>query len=111
MANQRSTKSVSETTRASDTAPTAHRVSSIAHEAIDKASVKAEEIEERVRLQAGHLREKSSEAAREARAQFNESLTRLDAFVRERPLTALGIAFTAGIVGAALMRRNNSGGS
>lgn len=111
MANKGSTKSASESQTSRDTAPTSHRVSSIAHDAIDKASVKAEEIEEKVRSQAGQLKNKSSEAAREAKERLNESLTRLDAFVRERPLTALGIAFTAGVLGAALMRRNNSGGS
>jgi ElaB/YqjD/DUF883 family membrane-anchored ribosome-binding protein len=86
-------------------APTSKRVSSIAHEAVDKAAGKAEEVEKKVRAEAGRLAEKSSETAAEAKQQFEATLNRVDEFVNQRPFAAAGIAFAAGVVGALLIRR------
>lgn len=88
-----------------DPAPTAKRVASIAHETIDKASGKAEEVERKLRAEADRLAEKSSETAADAKKQLDDSLNRVEGFVKERPFAAAGIAFAAGVVGALLLKR------
>lgn len=88
-----------------ESAPTARRVSALAHEAIDSASGKAEEVEKKLRAEAGRIADRSSETAAEAKKQLDETLDRLDQFVREKPFTAAGIAFAAGVVGALLIKR------
>lgn len=106
MANQRSTQSAESENAEQDSAPTSRRVTSLAHDAIDNASGKAEEVERKLRAEASRLAEKSGEAAAEAKKQLDDKLDRLDKFVRERPFAAAGIAFAAGVVGALLMKRS-----
>ena len=101
--------SSNQTKRSSDTdtesAPTSRRVSSIAHDAIDSASGKAEAVEKKLRAEAGRIAEKSNETAAHAKEQFDESLNRLDTFVREKPFAAAGIAFAIGALGTFLIKR------
>jgi ElaB/YqjD/DUF883 family membrane-anchored ribosome-binding protein len=81
------------------------RVASSAHETIDSAAVKAEELEVHLRagvIKAGTKLDASQEAAT---AQVEKSLAKLETFVRGRPIAAAGIAFAAGVLATALLRR------
>ncbi len=81
------------------------RAASSAHGLIDDAASKAEEVEAKLRVkasQAGRKLEQSQEAAVE---QFEQSLEKLELFVKRRPVTAAGIAFAAGVLASALLRR------
>ena len=87
------------------TAPTTEQACDKAHDVIDKARPKAEELERKVRLEAARLSEKYQEGKGEAKQQIDETLEKVDAFVKERPVQAAGIAFAAGILATLLLRR------
>ena len=81
------------------------RVASSAHETIDSAAAKAEGIEQQLRegaVKAGKKLEESQEATM---AQVDKSLSELESFVKGRPIAAAGIAFVAGVLATALLRR------
>ncbi len=83
----------------------AQRVAISAHETIDNAANKADEIEQQLRVgvaKAGTSLEASQEAAT---AQVEKSLAKLESFVKGRPIAAAGIAFAAGVLATALLRR------
>jgi ElaB/YqjD/DUF883 family membrane-anchored ribosome-binding protein len=83
----------------------AQRVAISAHETIDSAAGKADEIEQQLRVgvaKAGNSFEASQEAAT---AQVEKSLAKLESFVKGRPIAAAGIAFAAGVLATALLRR------
>ena len=102
----------SSTIIASSVAPTVEpqrsitqRIASSAHETIDSAAVKADELELHLRagvVKAGTKLEASQEAAT---AQVEKSLAKLESFVKSRPIAAAGIAFAAGVLATALLRR------
>jgi ElaB/YqjD/DUF883 family membrane-anchored ribosome-binding protein len=80
-------------------------VASSAHNTIDSAAAKAEELEVQLRagvVKAGSKMEQSQEAAT---AQAEKSLAKLESFVKGRPIAAAGIAFAAGVLATALLRR------
>jgi ElaB/YqjD/DUF883 family membrane-anchored ribosome-binding protein len=81
------------------------RVASSAHDTIDSAAAKAEELEVHLRagvVKAGSKIEGSQDAAT---AQVEKSLAKLETFVKGRPIAAAGIAFAAGVLATALLRR------
>jgi ElaB/YqjD/DUF883 family membrane-anchored ribosome-binding protein len=81
------------------------RVASSAHDTIDHAAAKAEELEGHLRagvVKAGTKLDASQEAAT---AQVEKSLAKLESFVKGRPIAAAGIAFAAGVLATALLRR------
>jgi ElaB/YqjD/DUF883 family membrane-anchored ribosome-binding protein len=81
------------------------RIASSAHETIDSAAEKADELELHLRagaVKAGTKLESSQEAAT---AQIEKSLAKLESFVKGRPIAAAGIAFAAGVLATALLRR------
>jgi ElaB/YqjD/DUF883 family membrane-anchored ribosome-binding protein len=81
------------------------RVASSAHDTINSAAVKADELEVHLRagaVKAGTKLEASQEAAT---AQVEKSLAKLETFVKGRPIAAAGIAFAAGVLATALLRR------
>lgn len=83
----------------------AQRVAISAHETIDSAAAKADEIEQQLRVgatKAGNRFDASQEAAT---AQVEKSLDKLETFVKARPIAAAGIAFAAGVIATALLRR------
>ncbi len=81
------------------------RVASSAHESIDSASGKAEEIESQLRAGAVKAGAKLEESQEATIAQVEESLTKLGSFVKGRPIAAAGIAFAAGVLATVLLRR------
>jgi ElaB/YqjD/DUF883 family membrane-anchored ribosome-binding protein len=88
-----------------DKAPTTRWVASAAHEAIDGIAEKAQPVEQHMRDQAS----KTSEQLEATRAvytqQIQQSMHKFESFVKEQPIAASGIAFAAGILAAAILRR------
>lgn len=105
MSRNRNSQTSSATPSTEELAPTSRRVSAIAHEAIDSASEKAEEVEKKLREEAERIAHKTSETAAEAKKRLEDSINGLDEFIRRRPFTAAGIAFAAGVVGALLIKK------
>jgi ElaB/YqjD/DUF883 family membrane-anchored ribosome-binding protein len=87
-------------------APTTEQARKTAHELVDTAADKAEGAEARLREEASRLGERASERKEQAQAQIDAGLSKADAFIRERPLAAAGIAFAAGAATALLLRRS-----
>lgn len=81
------------------------RVASSAHDSIDSAAVKAEELELHLRSGAVKAGKKLEESQDATSAQVDKSLAKLESFVKGRPIAAAGIAFAAGVLATALLRR------
>jgi ElaB/YqjD/DUF883 family membrane-anchored ribosome-binding protein len=81
------------------------RIAGSAHDSINSAAAKAEELE--VQLRAGAIKAgtKLDESQEAATAQVEKSLAKLESFVKGRPIAAAGIAFAAGVLATALLRR------
>lgn len=74
---------------------TTDRLSERAHETVDRIAKTAGKGEERIRHEAADAKERS-----------DETLQAISTFVRDNPLTSLGIAFAAGSLLSALKRRS-----
>lgn len=81
------------------------RIASSAHETIDDAAVKAEQLEGHLRAGAAKAGTKLEASQEAATAQVEKSLAKLESFVKSRPIAAAGIAFAAGVLATALLRR------
>jgi ElaB/YqjD/DUF883 family membrane-anchored ribosome-binding protein len=81
------------------------RVASSAHQTIDSAAVKADEFEEHLRAGVVKAGSKIDESQEAATAQVEKSLAKLESMVKNRPIAAAGIAFAAGVLATALLRR------
>ncbi|HEX5787267.1 MAG TPA: hypothetical protein VFY03_03745 [Woeseiaceae bacterium] len=103
--NQNPDRASSFDTPAADSASTTSRVAEKAHRAIDESASRAENLERKVRDKAGEAQDKLAASRQRASLKVDESLGEVEAFVRERPLAATGIAFAAGVLVAALLRR------
>lgn len=77
-----------------DHATTDH-LSERAHESVDRIAKTAGKGEERLRHEAANVKERS-----------DDTLQAVSTFVRDNPLTSLGIAFAAGSLLSALKRRS-----
>lgn len=84
---------------------TARRVAESAHNLIDDTAAKAEDVERQLRRKAAAAGEKYVETKDSANKQVEQSLASVEDFVRERPITAAGIAFAAGVVASSILRR------
>lgn len=76
-----------------------------AHKAVDSVTEKAAEAERKLRESAATNEEALREAADKSALKAKELKTRARRYVNENPMTAAGIAFVAGIVTAAWMRK------
>lgn len=74
----------------STTQETTEKMADKAHDAVDSAAEKAARAEERLR---------------EASEQGHDVLTAVSDYVKENPLTALGLAFAAGTIFSSITRR------
>jgi ElaB/YqjD/DUF883 family membrane-anchored ribosome-binding protein len=74
----------------SDKGQTTDRMADKAHDAVDSAAEKVNQAEERLR---------------EAAAQGQDVLASVSTYVKENPLTALGLAFAAGTIFSSMTRR------
>lgn len=81
------------------------RVASSAHDTIDSAAAKAEELELQLRAGAVKAGMKIGASQEATTAQVEKSLAKLEAFIKGRPIAAAGIAFAAGVLATALLRR------
>lgn len=88
-----------------DTESTSRRVAKAAHEAIDEGADRAEKLERQLRSKAGEAGERVEASQAAAAAKIEDSMDRLEAFVKERPIAATGIAFAAGVLATVLLRR------
>lgn len=84
---------------------TTDKVARAAHDTIDDTAEKARSFEASLRGGAKNANQALNEQQDAAIAKMREVTGKAEAFAREQPLTAAGIAFAAGIVAAALLRR------
>lgn len=105
MSTQGKTKQ-SESQSHSDKSPTTEQARNLAHDAIDSAADRAEGVEQKVRDEAARFASRAKEGKQEAKRQIDDSVARLDEFVRERPVAAIGIAFAGGALAALLLKRS-----
>ena len=87
-------------------APATEQARKAAHELVENAADKAGGVEVKLREEASRLEKVAEERKEEVRRQIDAGLARADAFIRERPLAAAGMAFAAGAVAALLLRRS-----
>lgn len=90
---------------AENPAPAAERLASRAHEAIDRAEETASSIEDGLRSRARHAAEVAAEAEERALAGARDHAAQARRYIRSNPFATAGIAFAAGIVISALLRR------
>ena len=76
-----------------------------AHEQVDKLGERAARAEEQIRDKAGKLRENAEHAGERAGEMSDEATKIASSYVKEHPIASLAIAFGAGVVLSALMRR------
>ncbi len=88
-----------------DGAPITDKARDFAHEAVDSASAKAEDVERKLRSEARRMAEKVEKGETRARHQIDDTLTSMEEFIRERPMAAAGMAFAAGMLAAMILRR------
>ena len=98
----KSTKSIKVNT---EETPATAKAATVAHDAIDAAAVKAAEVERSVRTQASRGKDRLEQTQEATTRRFDESIADLEAYVKERPVAATGMAFAAGAVLTALLRR------
>jgi ElaB/YqjD/DUF883 family membrane-anchored ribosome-binding protein len=84
---------------------TTSRAAKAAHNVIDETAAKAEPVELQIREKAAVAGEKAEATQEKAREQLDHSLAKAERIVKEKPLASAGIAFAAGIVVSALLRR------
>jgi len=89
----------------SSEAPTTHKMASVAHDAIEDAARKVEPIEQQLREQAHKAGEQMEATQAAAMKQVEQSMKKVETFVREQPVAATGLAFAAGAVFALILRR------
>ncbi len=77
----------------------------MAHGAIDRVAATANHAEHGLRGAAAKTSEAAKHAQDQAGAAATEGLHKLRSFVEENPLTTAGIAFAAGVLLSALVRR------
>lgn len=76
-----------------------------AHEAVDRVAEEAGRAEERVRQAGAGADEKVREKAGHGKEQADRLLAAVGTYVRDNPMTAVGLAFAAGAFYASLRRR------
>lgn len=85
--------------------PTTDRAAQAAHETIDRASEIAGEAEREVRSAASDTAERVKDSQEQAKDTIDDSMAQIRSYVDRNPLASIGIAFAAGIVVSALLRR------
>jgi ElaB/YqjD/DUF883 family membrane-anchored ribosome-binding protein len=81
------------------------RVASSAHDTINSAAIKANELEMNLRAGAVKAGTTLEEAQDATTAQVKKSLAKIESFAKGRPIAAAGIAFAAGVLATVLLRR------
>lgn len=87
------------------TSSTTRQVADSAHDLIDAAATKAEKAELEMRQRAEAVSNKAEATQEQAVQSFEKVLSSTEGFVKEKPVAAAGLAFAAGVVATALLRR------
>ena len=81
------------------------KVAAVAHEAIDGAASKVEPIEQQIREQSEKVSGQLDATQVAATETVEQTMKKVENFVRERPIAATGIAFAAGALIALILKR------
>lgn len=92
---------------ASSNHATTDRLSEHAHESVDQIAKTAGKAEERIRHEASDAEARVKDAGQRVKDRSGKTLQSIDVFVRDRPLTSLGLAFAAGTLLSAFLRRRS----
>jgi ElaB/YqjD/DUF883 family membrane-anchored ribosome-binding protein len=84
---------------------TTERFAAKAHETIDRVADTANQAEREARAAAQRAAERAREMQERAMQAADENIGKLRSYVEHNPLTSAGIAFAAGVVLSALLRR------
>ncbi|WP_019677064.1 hypothetical protein [Arsukibacterium perlucidum] len=87
--------------------PVTERASEAAHHAVDSMAEKAATAEDSLRRTAASSKATIDQKQEELKMQMQSSYERSKQFAQENPLAAAGIAFAAGMLVSALLRRGN----
>lgn len=87
-----------------DDCPTTEKVVAKAHSAIDEAATRAVDVERKIRAQASSAQETLTEKKDVANEQMQQTMDKVESFIKEKPLAAAGIAFAAGILANKIFR-------
>jgi ElaB/YqjD/DUF883 family membrane-anchored ribosome-binding protein len=77
----------------------------MAHETVDRVAESANYAEKEVRNAAGRAAEHAREMQEQAIAAAEENVQKARSYIEENPLMSAGIAFAAGVIISALLRR------
>jgi ElaB/YqjD/DUF883 family membrane-anchored ribosome-binding protein len=83
---------------------TTEQVAQKAHEAIDRIAAQVERAEERIRAAAVSAEETLKQSRDKAKVRVGEVTDEVASYMQQHPVAALGIAFGAGLLVAALLR-------
>ena len=86
-------------------ASTSAKVADVAHEAVDRFAKSAAEAEERIRSAAADAELSIKGVTKEAKQRSRDLNQSLTDYVNEHPIKSIGMAFAAGVILSALMRR------
>lgn len=81
------------------------QVADKAHDAVDKTADVAENVDARVRETAEQVKAKTTESVDSVKAASVNAQQKVTDYVNENPMKALGIAFGAGVIATALLRK------
>ncbi|WP_213996621.1 DUF883 family protein [Arsukibacterium sp.] len=95
------------TSNAAVNSPVTERASEAAHHAVDAMAEKAASAEDTLRKTAASSKATIDQKQEELKMQMQSSYERSKQFAHENPLAAAGIAFAAGMLVSALLRRGN----
>jgi ElaB/YqjD/DUF883 family membrane-anchored ribosome-binding protein len=84
---------------------TTDKAAEAAHEAVERIAARVDQIEEHLRQTAADARMSLRETAGRAQRASQDVVTDVRHYVFEHPVASLGIAFAAGVVFSALLRR------
>ncbi len=84
---------------------TSDKLAKAAHEAVDKVAAGADQIEDRIRQTAAEVQHSARERADRAQRMSEDTIANVQDYVHAHPMASLGLAFVAGIVFSAFMRR------
>jgi ElaB/YqjD/DUF883 family membrane-anchored ribosome-binding protein len=85
--------------------PTTDRIAAMAHDTVDRVAESANYAEQEVRGAANRAAEHAREMQEQAVAAAEENVKKARSYIEENPLMSAGIAFAAGVVLSALIRR------
>lgn len=85
--------------------PTIQNAADKAHNVVDNAAKAAQQVDTRARETTEQVIEKAAETVDSVKQTTGNAQERLTEYVNENPLRSVGIAFGAGLVAAALLRK------